>query len=516
VEGGGLAGADFNGDHKLDLVVTLQYAGYHGSGNGFVILLGNGNGTFEPPQSFAQPKAPIAVAVGKLTKDGHPAIVLVPAGSDDVYLYHGDGAGDFSGPEHTYLPGGSGIAIGDVNGDGFPDLVTSGGYVAFGTASGTFTKPIHYPVQDFYGTYGLVLADLRKNGLTDIVTDAHGGISVLLSLGKGRYEDGVWTEVAGGAACGMTEDFNRDGRPDLAVNNGQDVAILLLGTGNAKLPLTPGVTIPLPGAACLVTGDLNGDGIPDLLVPANGTVVAYLGNGDGAFRRESTSATPSGGYVALGDFNHDGRLDFVTSGNLLALGNGDGTFQTPTAFVSNPPTTGFANIAVGDINNDGWPDVVLTNVGINPYVNVYVLLNDRNGGFSQVPTTFGATTTQAILADLNGDGNLDLILCYFGGATVYLGDGTGAFTYQAGLNDPVIEAPGLNMVADLNGDGIPDIAVLGSDTLAIYLGMGGATYAAPFDIGTGASPGDIWWPTCTASPPRQGFPTSWHLTPPVA
>ena len=119
----------------------------------------------------------------------------------------------------------------------------------------------------------------------------------------------------------------------------------------------------MANAACLVTGDLNGDGIPDLLVPSNGTVVAYLGNGDGTFTLKGNTATPSGGYLALGDFNHDGKLDFATSGNLLALGNGDGSFQTPTAIVSNPPGTGFSNIAAGDINNDGWPDLVLTNPG---------------------------------------------------------------------------------------------------------------------------------------------------------
>jgi hypothetical protein len=117
-----------------------------------------------------------------------------------------------------------------------------------------------------------------------------------------------------------------------------------------------------------------------------------------------------------------------------------------------------------------------------------VLLNNQKGGFTQVPTNFGESTTQAILTDLNGDGNLDLVLVYIGGATVYLGNGTGAFTYQVTLDDP-IGAPAFDMVADLNGDGIPDIAVLESDTIAVYLGEGGATYATPFYIGTGPSPG---------------------------
>src|SRR5208282_3546540 len=100
--------------------------------------------------------------------------------------------------------------------------------------------------------------------------------------------------------------------------------------------------------------------------------------GDGTFTLKSSTPTPSGGALALGDFNHDGKLDFVTSGNLIGFGNGDGTFQNPTEIVADPPSTGFSGIAVGDINNDGWPDVVLTNNG-EPYNNTFVLLNNQKG-----------------------------------------------------------------------------------------------------------------------------------------
>jgi hypothetical protein len=245
----------------------------------------------------------------------------------------------------------------------------------------------------------------------------------------------------------------------------------------------------LANTGCLLTGDLNGDGIPDLLVTTPTALVAYLGNGDGTFTQKSS--TPIGpGAVVLADFNHDGKLDFATSGNLLALGNGDGTFQTPTAFVSNPPAGGFSNIAAGDINNDGWPDIVLTNADV-PYSNLYVLLNNQKGGFTQVPTNFGELTNQAILVDVNGDGNLDLVISGVSGAGafVYLGNGQGQFTYQTTLGGPAGAQAGFNMVADVNGDGIPDIEILGANTIAVYLGEGGATYATPFYIGLGPSPG---------------------------
>ena len=135
-------------------------------------------------------------------------------------------------------------------------------------------------------------------------------------------------------------------------------------------------------ADCPVTGDLNGDGIPDLLVPSAGTVVAYLGNGDGTFTLKSTTATPSGGYLVVADFNHDGKLDFADSSNQLALGNGDGTFQAPVAIVSDPPTEGYSWIAAGDVNNDGWIDLLFTNWNITR--DLYVLLNNHRGGFGPV------------------------------------------------------------------------------------------------------------------------------------
>jgi len=401
-----VAAGDLNGDKKLDLVVV------NSNGPGFVVLFGNGNGTFQSPVTFAQPASAASVTVGSLTKGGSLGIVVTsPAG---LYLYFGNGAGKFYGPYVKDLneasPIGGSILIGDVNGDGIPDIVTSGVSVLFGEGGGAFTKPYVYTISGGLGPYnalGLALADLANSGQTDIITGGN-DISVLLNLGKGYLEEAIWTNVTGGAGCGVAADFNGDGTPDLAVNTPTGVSILL-GTGKYLTPFTVGTSITQASAGCLFTGDINGDGKPDLLVPVNGTVVAYLGNGNGTFTLQSTTPTPSGGYLALVDFNHDGKLDFVTSGNLIALGNGDGTFQNPTDIVASPPSTGFSGIAVGDINKDGWPDLVLTNNGI-PYNNVFVLLNNKQGGFTQIPTNFGNLSFDPILADLNGDGNLDLFI----------------------------------------------------------------------------------------------------------
>ena len=491
-----IAAADFNADQNLDLVVTLSLGGVEGEGAGFVVLLGNGNGTFQTPQIFSKPIQPLALAVGSFTKGGPPSIAVSPDGSNDVFLYAGNGAGGFTGPTYADLPGvvRGGLTLGDVNGDGIPDLVSSDAYVAYGEGNGRFSKPVSYP--NGGDGYNVVLADLRNNGLTDIVTSGYYVSSVLLGEGKGNFEDGIWTGVSGGASCGVTADFNGDGKPDLAVITSTGVSILV-GTGKAATPFTTGTPIAVSGAACVVTGDLNGDGIPDLLVAVIGSpnaLMSYLGNGDGTFTLKATTATPnSGGVVVLGDFNHDGKLDFATSGNLLALGNGDGTFQTPAAFVPNPPSGGFSGIAAGDVNNDGWLDLALTN-GAGPNNYVFVLLNNQSGGFSQVTTDFGAYSDQPVLADLNGDGKLDLILSGIAGAgaVIYLGNGSGGFTLLETLHAPFGATNGFNIVADVNGDGIPDVLALGFDTLAVYVGEGGAKFpSSPINIGTGPDPNNI-------------------------
>lgn len=159
----------------------------------------------------------------------------------------------------------------------------------------------------------------------------------------------------------------------------------------------------------------------------------------------------------------------------ILLGTGEGA----TPFSAGTPIV-LANagcLVTGDLNGDGRPDVVLTNNAV-PYNDVFVLLNNQPGGFTQVPTNFGAQTFQPILADLNRDGNLDLVV----GVEVYLGNGMGGFTYQTSVPPPAGTVLGITCMADVNGDGIPDIFVRGYDTLAVYLGEEGVTYATPFDL----------------------------------
>jgi len=208
-----MVAADFNGDGKLDLAVTTL--------SGFLLLSGNGDGTFQTPVAYnAGPSGPRFIATADINRDGHPDIALAldttnTHNYDLIYL--NNGLGGFSGPTGADIDGAATqITLGDVNGDGIPDLINDAGSIAFGKGDGTFHSPISYPVQ-ILGGENVVVADLRNNGLTDIVVAGADAISVLLAQGKGSFEDGVWTSVAGTGNCAAAADFNGDGKPDLAV-----------------------------------------------------------------------------------------------------------------------------------------------------------------------------------------------------------------------------------------------------------------------------------------------------------
>jgi hypothetical protein len=156
-----MVAADLNGDGFPDLVVP--------TGRGFAVFLDTGNGTFQPQQNFLG--APGNVAVADINQDGHQDVLVASADSNYAHVYLGNGAGGFARPMQVFLPEGPDafIAIGDVNGDGIPDLVSNNVDVALGKGGGVFGKPINYAVipPSRNGPFHVLLADC---GMTDAWT----------------------------------------------------------------------------------------------------------------------------------------------------------------------------------------------------------------------------------------------------------------------------------------------------------------------------------------------------------
>jgi uncharacterized protein (TIGR03437 family) len=427
--------ADFNGDGRLDLAISDG----DGTAPGIAVLLGNGNGTFQTPVNYVPSGNPVRqIAAGDFNGDGRldfvatSQVVGVPAG---VWIVLGNGNGTFQTAQD--YPAGmfpQGAAIGDLNGDGIPDVVgVSNGSntvsVLIGNGDGTFKPAVNYPVG--LGAFTVAIADINGDGKPDIATANVGAlsVSVLLGNGDGTFKAKVDTQIMFGAEALAAGDFNKDGKADLAVLSIIGVVILLSnGDGTFQAPASVGTR---SGLGNVVVADLNGDGNSDLVVAntASNTVSVFLGNGNGTFASNvdyTADTNKSVQSVSVGDLNGDGKPDLVVadfgcsnctaalSGNIAVLmGNGDGTFQTAVTYnAGNKPQS----IAIADFNGDGFADLAVTN--FIPWT-VSVLLNHGDGTFG-APSAFGAGngTSFITVGDLNGDGKPDLVTANGGSSNI--------------------------------------------------------------------------------------------------
>jgi hypothetical protein len=208
----------------------------------------------------------------------------------------------------------------------------------------------------------------------------------------------------------------------------------------------------------------------------------------------------------VGDFNHDGKLDFADSSGEMALGNGDGTFQAPVPILTDPPLGGFAWIAAGDLNNDGWTDLFATQ-STYAFSAPYVMLNNQQGGFTLTTIPDNEGPNSVTLADLNGDGNLDAVIANIDAtAMVLLGNGAGQFKEsQSKIPYPFVDQLP-TAIGDVNGDGIPDLILPADGSIGIALGQGHGTFLTPVVWGVGPGVGQIFFENLHGQSPTAGLP----------
>src|SRR5207247_2272940 len=189
-----VAVSDFNGDGRLDLAVT-NASSYDVPGT-VSVLLGNGDGTFQPVQSFAAGNDAYSVAVGDVNGDGRPDLAVANAGSNTVSVLLGNGVRTFQ-PAPSFAAG-SGVfclAVGDVNGGERPDLVVAnaGGSsgvpgtvsVLLGNGDGTFQPARTFNTGVIGLNYSVAAGDVNGDRKLDLAVANQYDNTVSLLLGKG-------------------------------------------------------------------------------------------------------------------------------------------------------------------------------------------------------------------------------------------------------------------------------------------------------------------------------------------
>jgi hypothetical protein len=262
----------------------------------------------------------------------------------------------------------------------------------------------------------------------------------------------------------------------------------------------------------VATGDFNRDGMLDVAIGgvSSGnpvgtaiTVSILLANADDTFQppiQYTTRAVDSvvATWLAVGDFNRDGKLDLAVTGLgpvLILLGNGDGTFRAPVGYEA-----GSGPVVVGDLNGDGKLDLAVVKykclqTPCGPG-SVSILLGNGDGTFqTHVDYATGTQPKSVRVADFNGDRKLDLAVVNFGDNTVSILLGRGDGTFEPHVDYAAGSYPSAVATGDLNGDGKVDLAAVNSadNTVSILLGNGDGTFKAHVDYPAGATFGRRGW-----------------------
>ena len=313
----------------------------------------------------------------------------------------------------------------------------------------------------------VLAADFNNDGILDLA-DTGGGLQVRLGTGGGSYGAPTAYAAAGGGFSLTAGDLDNDGDIDLVVpangtNGTTNGAVSVLqnnGAGVFTLLASAPVSSIDPRKAAL--GDLDGD--LDMVVPSSGgggTITVYPNNGSGTFTLALAINGPATNavYTALGDVDNDGDLDFAvadySAGVVVGLNNGTGlVFATSNVAVGANPNA----VVLADLNGDGALDLATANEGI-ANLSVRPNLNTGLGTFGAGSNVAVPATTSGLAAgDMDADGDLDLVAGARAGTGFYLrlNDGTGTFSGSGGSAAP--SSIFYLALADLDNDGDLDLA----------------------------------------------------------
>ncbi|PYV18251.1 MAG: hypothetical protein DMG07_04255 [Acidobacteria bacterium] len=464
---------DLNGDGYLDAVFPSSHDTNHGVDS---YVYWGGAAGFDPARRMALPgNGGSGVAIADLNRDGFADVVIANEFNGTKtelhsFIYWG-GRDGLSRTRRSELPtvAATAVAVADLDGDGYPELVfaSSGRSYQFSKEGGDFQ--FLRPVSDIY--WGAA-AGYDPKRATQLETS---------------YARGV-----------VVADLDGDGAPDLVfADQGQDGtgsgALIYWGSKGGRYSSARRTLLPGSGTAAVAAADCNGDGLPDLVLanelragdtgyPLSSTI---YWNGPGGFEPARRTELPTSGArdVKVADLDGDGHLDLVfackTGGSWIYWGGAGASGGYAPERRTGLPTEHASHAAVADLDGDRRPDLVFSQEddGRTNAFHSVVFWNSGRGFASARRTelpTLGAVDVAA--GDLNGDGRADLVFCNARDGTagapvptyLYWGSAAGTFTAAA---RQVLPGDALTAcaAADLDNDGYVDLVLVGKE-LRIFRG----------------------------------------------
>jgi hypothetical protein len=495
-----IAVADVNGDGKPDLVAVGWY------NSSVSVLLGNGDGTFQPPLIAAIPANPFGLNVADVNNDGKPDLLICNGGSEAVMLGNGDGT--FQQPGNLVFPlgGTESAAVADLNRDGFLDIVVPTADFAgvlLGNGNGTFQSEINYDFGDSTDPWAVAVADINGDGLPDVILSGGlytpGTVGVLLGNGDGTFQPATLFDASAFSPVAIAVgDFNGDGLPDVAMAlfnyQAPNLAVILNDTGypqatNASLTSSPNPSVY--GQSVTFTAAItSSSGTP------TGTVTFYLSTSVGP--KVIGSGTLADGVTSISVSSIPASTNPLNSNPVTAAYQG-GFLPSTSAPVTQVVSAATTTTSLASRPNPVHPNKNVTYTATihsqyggvaNGYVTFMdggtaVATEDVSGNKSTFTTSYEAKGVHYISAQYSGDSNNDA------STSSVLTEDVGAIPYASMTTVATSGSP------SQAGQLVTFTATVTSKDGAIPNGGTVTFYANGTEIGTGTTAGGL--ATCTTS-----------------
>lgn len=445
--------ADFDRDGRRDLAVLAT------SGpNSIQVFFGNGLFSYSAPLDLAPSFAPSDLAVGEFDQDGFEDLVFSNPASSEIVVLPSNGGMFSAAIPFSSLPNITGLSVGNIDGKLNAEqdiLVVQDQAVAnidvqlsrFGSIAVNVVSGMNQSGRNFgnvqLGTVsGTKFHDLDLDGVIDPGEDGLPGLTIFLDLDG----DGVFTP--GLEPSTVTDNDGNWTLTDVPVNVPVSVAEVTVGSGFFQTfpnQLLFGDEMDFDGTDSpqnIALGDIDKDGDQDVAIASMGSNAIHIGLVDpttGLVQRVDIPVAASPLAVQLADVNGDGNLDVISASNTpsgmvsVALGNGNGTFQTASSFAAG---TSPQSLAVADLDGANGLDIAVSNDDNN----VTILLDNGAGGFTTSTVALGVRPRDIVAANLDGDGAIDLAVAIVEsgspGVTILGNSGSGSFSIRQSVGLP--------------------------------------------------------------------------------